>query len=394
MARLAVVGLALALIGAGVWFTVGPGAGPPISACGVAALAPATSAHPDPLIGRRSVRWAAGALPDGEERNFHDVVSFQGGFVAVGNQSRGPEAHAFVLRSVDGLTWEGQPDDYLRFADDWLEQLVVIEDRLFGLGSVSTNDRGGSRAVVWISDDGLSWRQARGSFNETSVSSIAAGADGMLLIGSSNADGVLRAWRSATGDAWEVAELDLPVPRDVVGLGPVTALGDGWVSVGSIRRGADSPAAPVVWRSGDGVTWTCDLLDAADWPVAYPYELHRSGDTWLAVGVAGQVCGFGGSCPGYPIGWASDDGLAWSGAILDGEPIGTGGYAYAASDIGFVAVGYQQTWAATDGGEWARMPDGGTDAALAGPADTLAVTDDGRIVAAGTDWIAVGELSP
>ncbi|MGI8998511.1 MAG: hypothetical protein ACR2GO_02230 [Candidatus Limnocylindria bacterium] len=333
-------------------------------------------------------------VPASDQRIFRDVVAFRGGFVAIGGVSDGPGSHAFVLHSSDGVAWEGRPDDAVRFAGLRLAELVVVGDRLFALGSVSTNDRGGSRASVWISGDGVSWREANGPFNGASVSTLADGDDGIVLIGASNADGVLRAWRSEDGEAWEAASLDLPVPIDVADLGPMMPSGDDLLSVGSIGRGPGSPRAPVAWRSGDGVAWTCQLLDAASWPVAGAHELHRSDATFLAIGIAGQVCGFGGSCPGHSLGWVSDGGRMWTAAIVDEPPIGLGGTAYAASGAGFVAVSSPDTWISADGVTWIRVRDDGTGAAMTGQADALVFTDDGRIVAAGTSWIAVGELSP
>jgi hypothetical protein len=352
-ARIILVALAAVVLGTGAWFTFGPGAAPPVVSCSAAAELPIASGSPDLITDMPLVRWSVTELPDeiddADEQIMLDVVSFAGGFVAVGRESDGPDWHAFVLRSADGLRWDRVAGDERRFAGTEIGTLAVVGARLFGIGSVSTDDRGGSRGAVWFTDDRRAWREATGAFDETSPRVLAAGDDGLLLLGATNDDGRPTAWTSPNGETWKTQPLELPVPDRNAQFGALAALDDGWLAVGSISAGADAPAAPVVWRSGDGRSWSCHRLDAAGFEVARPFELHRSGIAWLALGDVGDVCGFGASCPGFPIAWASDGGLAWSDAVGDIEPIEVGGIAYAGNERGFVAVGHGATWISPDG---------------------------------------------
>jgi hypothetical protein len=130
-------------------------------------------------------------------------------------------------------------------------------------------------------------------------------------------------------------------------------------------------------------------------------SLHRSAQGWLAVAIAGDLCGFGGSCPGFSIAWTSPDGTRWSPAITDAEPLSVGGIAFAGSAEGFVAVGHGTTWWSADGNAWVRLADGGSGAAaLIGQPDAMFMTDRGQLAVVGTTydgedadaWIATGGL--
>lgn len=404
MGRVALLALVVAvtIVGALAWFAIGPGAQAPTGACTTTRISPAEipSAEADPP----QIGWISSELPDDlDDANEHvmlDVAAFGGGFVAVGRQSHAADVHAFTLRSTDGLAWESGPSDDVRFAGAEMSSLVVVGDRLFAVGSEMTDDRGGVRAAVWATDDGRTWRTAAGPFDEAYPSSLAAGNDGLLMVGWSARDTQATAWSSSDGLAWESRAMELPVPADAAQFGDLAAVGDGWMAVGAVSAGGDAPAAPVVWRSADGLSWTCHVLDAGGSSYSHAWELHRSGDRWLVVGDAADGCGFGASCAGYAIAWASPDGVSWSEAILEPEPIVLGGTAYDGTAGGFVGV-RGGTWLSADGRGWTRVSDGETSGAIGGQVDAIEVAVDGRIIAVGTaydstsdtdPWISVGEL--
>ena len=400
--RVALVGLITVVIGTAAWFTFGPGAGAPTGACASTQRSPiegqSASADP-PQIGWTTAELPAG-LDDGNEQVMSDVVAFKGGFVAVGRQAEGGHVRAFTLRSTDGLAWEAGIGDDARFARTDIGSLVVAGDRLFGVGSAVTDDRGGVRISVWASDDGRTWQSAAGPFDEAYPASLAAGTDGLLMVGWSARDTQAMAWTSSDGLAWESQPMELPVSGTAAQFGALAAVGDGWMAVGAISAGSDAPSVPVVWRSADSVSWTCHVLDAGGYSHSHAWELHRSGDRWLIVGDAADGCGFGASCAGYSIAWASTDGVSWSEAILKPEPIVFGGTAYDGAAGGFLGV-HGGTWLSTDGREWTRVSDGEMSGAIGGQVDAMEVTDDGRVIAVGTSydrnsdagpWISVGEL--
>ena len=391
----------LAVIGAvvaGAYFTIGPGAAAPTGACTSTSAAPVGTAAdwPDPP----AVAWTAAALPMGGEQILLDVAAFGGGFVAVGRDSNGPESHAFVLHSGDGRRWNEVPGDDLRFNRAEISSLVAVGERLYGIGSASTDDRGGSRVAVWVTRDGRSWQAADGPFDDAYSTSLAGDDHGLLMLGGdSQRDGPM-AWNSTDGLAWEAQPLDLPVRAADVQFGELMAVEDGWMAAGSVSSGPDGPSAPVVWRSADGVAWSCHVLDAGGSSRSHASALYRSGHGWLLVGGVSDGCGFGASCPAQQSTWTSPDGLAWSDAVLDADPIQMGASAYAGRDDGFIGVG-NGTWLSRDGRDWVRVSDGETSGALDGQTDAVVMIDDGTLVAAGTlhdrngsagSWVAVGEL--
>ena len=403
MGRAALVAVvAVTIVGAFAWFAVGPGAGAPTGACTAAPASPIES--PSAPVDPPQIGWTISELPDdlddGNEQVMLDVAAFGGGFVAVGRHSEGGHVRAFTLRSTDGLAWEAGIGDDARFARTDIGSLVVADDRLFAIGTATTNDRGGVRTSVWATDDGSTWRAAAGPFDEAYPSSLAANRDGLLMVGWSARDNQAMAWSSTDGLAWESRPMELPVPATAAQFGDLAAVGDGWMAVGAISAGADAPAAPVVWRSADGVGWTCQVLDAGGFSRSHAWKLHRSGDQWLIVGDAADGCGFGASCAGYAIAWASADGVTWSEAILEPEPIVFRGTAYDGAGRGFLGV-HGGTWLSTDGRQWTRVSDGETSGAIGGQVNAMEVTDDGRVIAVGTGydrnsdagpWISVGEL--
>ena len=118
------------------------------------------------------------------------------------------------------------------------------------------------------------------------------------------------------------------------------------------------------------------------------------------MGGAGNWCGWGASCPGLPIAWASN-GLTWSAAITEGELLNAGAAVYTAAPGGFIAVSRGQTYASADGISWTQLAESSIDGSE-GDGAALAITDDGRLALVGTryhgsdvdPWIVFGEFSP
>jgi hypothetical protein len=227
-------------------------------------------------------------LDDGDEQVMLDVEGLRDGFVAVGRESSGPISRAFVLHSADGLRWTHAPSGADPFLGTEFHRLDRVAERLFALGTVSTDDRGGSRGTVSYTDDGQTWTEANGNFEDTRPSSLAGNGSELLLIGTRNSDIRPLAWRSPDGDTWTPVELQLPVNPAQADMGTVASFGDGYLAIGAVKAG--STAAPVVWRSGDGVSWSCQLLDPAGFESAQPFELHRAGNRgWPAASLATQA---------------------------------------------------------------------------------------------------------
>lgn len=396
-----IAALAMVSLVAGVaWFAIGPGAGPPIGSCADTTAPAAQAPDPAPL---GAIAWRGETILDeaddfGEDLLL-DVEAFDGRFVAVGRRSDGPRLHAFLLRSPDGLEWAEDPDDAARFADTELTHLAVVDGRLFAVGSTSIDDRGGTRAAVWFSDDGVEWQSAAGPFDARRAGPLAGTGDGLLMFGSEADSGDTVAWWSADGSSWSLQPLELPVSSSDARVAALSADAGGWRGVGAISRGPDSALAAVVWRSADGRSWSCKVLDSAGFSRVDAIDLHVSGDRALTVGIASRGCGIGASCPGFGITWAAR-GDEWATARTGshGEP--ASGAVYASGGAGFLAVRGGAAWSSADGAHWAQLDQ------LAGLTSVGAVAavavDGARVVAVGsvndgssTDaWVASGEVSP
>lgn len=399
--RTAVAAVAVMLIAVGAWFAIGPGAGPPIGSCASTSFAVVEAADAPPF---GTIAWRDATVldpaDDFQEEIVLDVEAFNGRFVAIGRRSNGPQMHAFVLRSSDGVEWAQDPEDADRFAGTELAHLVVVDRRLFALGSASTDDRGGTRAAVWLTDDGVAWSEATGPFNERWATALAGGDGDLLMFGSEADSGATVAWRSADGTSWEEQALELPVPPGEGRVSSVALDGGGWLGVGSISRGADAASAAVVWRSHDGRSWSCEVLDSRDFTRADAVELHVSGARALAVGSATRGCGLSASCPGFGMTWSAHDD-EWATARTEshaGPPISSAGFA--SDSRGFLLVRGGTAWSSADGTYWTELDQ------LAGltsvGAVAAVVVDGSRVVAVGSSndgsnadaWLATGDLAP
>jgi hypothetical protein len=401
-ARLLAAVMAIAIAGgAAWWFWLGPGTAPPADACGAAERVDVPGA---PAVFEPTVFWQLAELPalatDGDEQVMLGGAAFHHGWVASGRSSSGPDSNGFILSSPDGFEWRYGPADAAGFADTEIGLLVERDRTIVAVGSASGSGQVGIRA--WISHDGIHWRSAAGPFDRSSPTAVGNGDQSLLLFGVAESGDHPLAWSSSGGNRWERVDLQLPVDPELARIGAIQSAGEGWLAVGDLSRGVDSQAWPVVWTSADGVSWSCLLLDRAGFDVARPTALHRSAQGWLAVASAGDVCGFGASCPGDTVAWTSPDGVQWSAGATGVAPWDRGGIAIAGSAEGFVAAGHGTTWWSADGNSWVELADGGTAAgALIGQPDALVMTDDGRILAVGTTyegvdadaWVAVGYLS-
>jgi hypothetical protein len=390
--------LAAAVLGiAGAWLAFGRADLVPPSQCTMASLEPPPSAAP--TVNGATVAWHEATIPEEirgpGEQFIGDVSWFLGRFTAIGVSRHDGRSHTVMLTSLDGFDWRSDPSDSVRLTETELSRLSLAGGRLFALGSASTDDRGGSRAAVWSTDGQSGWTEATGPFDESMPLDIAAGDGHLLLIGSRNADGAPMAWVSNDGATWHQQPIQLPVPHEVASFSAVAALGDGWHATGSVGGTVDGPRSAVIWRSGDGVRWSCHVLDRAGFGVAGADDLHRSGAGWLATGMLAEPCSDTGACAGHGVAWTSD-GLSWSDAQTSAPP-SVGGTAVVGSDAGYLAIRGDATATSSDGFTWTIADSGGPGSQPEG----LAQNADGLIVAVGADyreggegdgWIAVGEL--
>ena len=171
---------------------------PPVGGCDPATHASADRFVPDgadsgDVAWDRDWRIAGGS--EFAEETVLDVAAFNDGFVAAGRRSVGGRTNAFLLRSGDGVRWTGDASG-AGFPKTELSALAVAGERLFAIGSTNVDDRGGSRAAVWFSDDGTSWSEATGPFDESHVTALAGRTADLLLAGAAARTGELITWCS------------------------------------------------------------------------------------------------------------------------------------------------------------------------------------------------------
>lgn len=201
---------------------------------------------------------------------------------------------AAVYLSDDGLTWRQAATDL----EGQLIDVIATDDGLYAVGGVPAADAAG----IWHSADGAAWERIGPDFEQAFLWSIAEGGPGLVAVGwRRNPEPDLAVWTSTDGQVWELA----PDPEGFAGreATSVVALPDGTlVMAGSGFDGSGGH----VWTSTDGRTWDLGDFDPADGSV-------RS----LVVSPWG-VIGLGGGHDMSGRAWISADGRTW---VPLGDPV-------------------------------------------------------------------------
>jgi hypothetical protein len=360
--RIALAGLALALVG-----------------CGIAAPGPSP----------RGTSWSRhegmASMPQ--------VIGIGTG-IAVG--FRGDESGLEAVRSTDGVSWAAVPPiDPLDKAHvaDIAARTGEGSDAFVAVGSSTEESRFG-RAAAWVSDGAGGWKRApdgpelgNASGSGGSAMSAVAWGQGKWVAGgvefneSVDQDGV--AWTSPDGFNWTRATL----PDPGLGITGLVAGGPGFVAVGSSEsvEGEPMPGAHSgIWTSVDGTIWT-RVPDGPIFANSFINAVVSGGPGLVAVGSTIDPVDPNGVF--FPAIWTSADGLAWTKEAIPTDPVpwtsvvgtlqGRTISSVVAVPEGFVAVGVEfgltptnlhraAAWTSADGRSWARVPhdpvfDGGED---------------------------------
>lgn len=264
------------------------------------------------------------------------------GLVAVGFENELPlGGDAVVWISDDGMSWSCVPDDEAAF-----EGAIMFDVTAFGPGLVAVG------SAAWTSPDGLTWTRVPLAPDEDArMSSVTVGGPGLVAVGSVDIEteldpdySIAAVWTSPDGLTWSRLPYDEAVLGDA-DLSDVTVGGPGLVAVGS----ADNHAA--VWTSPDGLTWTRVPYDAAVFGGG-----QTAGQVMNAVtSVGAQLVAVGGygrddsSTSDAALVWTSADGLTWTLTELDSGLSRM--YKVVATSRGVIAVGQEgraaAIWVAT-----------------------------------------------
>lgn len=325
------------------------------------AVVTATPVSPSPAAPTALAAKAWRAVPDQESVRgvqFLDVAWTSSRFVAVGTDLDGGGA---ILDSTDGLTWHRQAG---LGAGASLSR--VAAGRL-GVVVIGTID---DRPASWWSRDGLTWTARKDAFpshpagtDVVSVTDVAGSSRGWFAVGREDpacnvscglAPVRALAWTSSDGLYWtHVAGQE---SLEGGGMNAVSPYATSLVAAGAASgHGA-------IWMSSEGLTW----VRIPDEPVFH----GRTGpdpSAWAAIlGVAaarGVVVAVGMDGPANGGGpsvraWWSSDGRVWAPATVDGAVPGQV-FSVAPTPDGFLATGPSSVpscrggiWASADGRTW------------------------------------------
>ena len=328
-----------------------------------------TRASIGPVV-RLAESWAEDvALPRiPEAALLHDVAAVEGRFTAVG-RTEGPTWRGLIAVSEDGRAWRWVSDAAPLFENADIVDVAAGGPGLVAVGSVSTDDRGGSAGAVWRSADGEHWQRSplrqgmyitRVAARDGEIGAIGSSADGQPLLGFSD-DAVEWEWQTWTSGS----------------LGDLAAIEDEWLAVGS--TGAGGNGLPTVWRSTDGRSWSCQALETQpDTPFGMASRALPGARSTLVIGDIHASCPPNASCAAFPTVWFAREDGTWSRTDpTSGAPTGAAPVTIA-PDGGFVAVDADGVSTSMDGETWERVveaapPGGGAEAAAIGPGGLVAV---------------------
>ena len=288
------------------------------------------------------------------------VTAYGDGFVAVGEDLRfdGPVDGA-IWTSPDGMGWTRLDVTRNDLANAEVDLVATNGTNLVALGGTRAGDASdeGRDRVLWLSEDGASWRRVSGAalppFGSVFVNGLAGGPAGYVAWG---IDGTTAAiFHSPDGATWTRSAADPSF--DGAQVGDIRAYRGGFVAIGA-HRAAPPPGGPIVvggpdtstaaaWWSPDGRSWRPAGIDAG------------SGLGSLQVGATGLFSlgssGCGG-CVGPSVVWRSTDGRQWTRIGPDTVPEPS----YASDGARIIRYDFQGTGdvsSSTDGVEWQPIAD-------------------------------------
>jgi hypothetical protein len=362
---------------------------------------PSPTPTPSPS-GWTSLAWSGGVAPTAVEgTSIHQVVAWQGGYVAIGLVTRpGDVRHPAFLTSPDALHWTIAQELVLR-EGRYLTDLVALSDRLLAVAS------GGGVACVegspcpiaelvpdlfsssdgahWTAVDSPSWRDA---WSLSAPLTMVAGDAGVIAVGYVGyppapgggpppvpVPSVPLIVHSTDGITWQRADLSTGFEQAV--LRDATAYPGGFVVVGrdgqrDPRNEVPDPASPdllglgrpAAWVSADGVHWSVGGVDGVELAGGELSRVVAGSGGLFAVGVGAPAAGTA------PCGWSSADGRTWHviGRVgvdlpaLDLDPrapaftvLAADGDHIVVLDRAASGVDTMTAWVSDDGARWSRL---------------------------------------
>ncbi|MFI7214426.1 hypothetical protein [Micromonospora maritima] len=312
-----------------------------------------------------------------------------GGVVDPAGQTR-PAAWS----SSDGVSWSALPVRGQTFygRQHVLYAVACRDDGMAALGAKTGGVHGNPRTGTWVWRPGGPVREVPAAFElfggprAVSAARLAAGPGGWLICGA-RVDGAA-VWTSPDADGFTL-HAGLPElagdGRGRTAARDATALGAGWLVVGSLLPPGGTARTPLAWSSADGRTWSRVALPAPPGSGGTAERVVSRDGVPVVVGTVRDGFTVWGASAGASEGWRRLGGFGAAGpGVLSVDGL-------AAARGRLVAVtgdgADRRLWISADGGvSWrpviapAAVPDRG-DAALAvaaGDAGLVVVADDGK----------------
>jgi hypothetical protein len=247
----------------------------------------------------------------------------------------------------------------------------------------------GSRAVSWISSDGLSWTRSEQVVNDSEMEDVVWFGAGGLFVAVGHQVSEAAVWTSPDGSSWTLAAL-IPFdnPAGGVEIESVTDTEQGLVAVGLEWYG-EGQSIPAVWTSLEGQHWTRanteltgvdeevenGLLDV----VGSEGDLFAVGYTWVD------------NVSYEPRLWASSDGAGWQTIDLnEDDAMDSILNAIAADDEGTLVIVGESDSEHVDSRAWVSKDRGRTWSRVEVETGAVGIPDlaDARHTDFG--WVAVG----
>ncbi|MDW3849080.1 hypothetical protein NMK34_20945 [Micromonospora sp. BRA006-A] len=380
---------------------------PALVAAAAALLLAACHATPRPLPEPAPVRpqWQPVelAVPAGATGRpvLRDAARCAGRWYVVGGLvDPAGETRPAAWSSSDGVTWSPIPVRAQTFygRQHVLYAVACRDDGMAALGAKTGGVHGNPRTGTWVWGPGGPLREVPAAFElfggprAVSASRLAAGPGGWLVAGA-RADGAA-VWSSPDAEGFVLHEGVAELAGDGRGRTAaydVTAVGSGWLVVGSLLPPGGTARTPLAWFSADGRVWRRMVLPVPSGAAGSAERVVSPDGGPVAVGPVGDRFGVWRGCDGCgsPSAGPADAAQGWRrvGGFGSAGPGVSSVDALAASGGRLVAVtgdgGQRRLWMSRDGGaSWlpvitpVPVPDGG-DAALA-----VAVRDDRLLVVA------------
>jgi hypothetical protein len=168
-----------------------------------------------------------------------------------------------------------------------------------------------SVALVWLSTDGISWRQA--AVFSVAAGDIEGGPAGYVAIGNT-VEGKNPAWISFDGANWKHVDLTASAFKGVDGIESGAVFSGGFVLAGATLGAAIgcggylNPLTGSLWWSADAKTWTRDVPSGATSGAQVSMSVSLISDAAL-LATESSSDGIGG--PTVTSSWISTDGRNW-----------------------------------------------------------------------------------